>query len=88
MLTAARRTLSSTKELGAVVMSFFTCGKKAKEEDSAHSSVLKALAEEVRWKFLIDGTFAEMLYHKVSIKGKQKIILVSGVCLFCHYKKL
>ena len=60
----ARRTLSSTKELGSVVMSFFTCGKKAK--DSNQNDVLKALSEDVRWKFLIDGTFTEFAYKKVS----------------------
>mmetsp|Transcript_21520 Transcript_21520/g.36214 ORF Transcript_21520/g.36214 Transcript_21520/m.36214 type:complete len:174 (+) Transcript_21520:148-669(+) len=59
---AARRTLSSTKEIGSVIMSFFTCGKKAK--DSEQDDVLKALAEEVKWKFLIDGTFTEMAYKK------------------------
>ena len=45
-------------------MSFFTCGKKARDEDQ--NDVLKDLAEEVKWTFLLDGTITEMAYKKVS----------------------
>ena len=62
-LLLARRTLSSTKELRSVVMSFFTSGKESKDSDQ--NAVFTALAEDVRWKFLIDGTFTEMAYKKV-----------------------
>lgn len=63
----ARRTLSSTKALGSVVMSFFTCGKKT--EDSAQNDMLKSLAEDVKWNILIEGTITEMAYKKVCARG-------------------
>ena len=59
----ARRTLSSAKELGSVVKSFFTCGTTSK--DSEQSDMIKSLSQDVKWKFLLDGTFSEMVCNKV-----------------------
>ena len=64
-----RRTLSSTKELGSVVMSFFTCGKKSENADHDQNDVLKSLAEDVKWKFLLEGTVTEMAYKKVNLNS-------------------